>query len=286
MEPKNHLNVLNIGNSFSDSLKAYLPDVVSSVPGCSLHLEAASHGGCELHRHWEYICNEENDNVYKMYQDRQFKLREILARTPWDIVSIQQASPLSWKPETYQPYASNIVNYVKKFAPTAEVVIQQTWAYRTDSPFLRTSSYWGINQNEMYERLTDAYNRLASELSLRIIPTGFAVHLARLKQARPFKAYPESIISTLQWPDLPSQGGSLVGSARWLKDPRNGEMAIARDCIHLNARGEFLQACVWFAALYAHNTSEITLRPDSIGDSDVVFLKDIAQEAVNTYTYK
>ena len=54
MEAKKSLKVLNIGNSFSNSLKVFFPDVVASA-GCELQLEAASHGGCELHRHWKYI---------------------------------------------------------------------------------------------------------------------------------------------------------------------------------------------------------------------------------------
>lgn len=277
------MKILNIGNSFTDSLKAYFPSVVESVPGCELFLDAASHGGCELHRHWSYITNEENDRVYSMYQDRRFKMREILEREPWDIVSIQQASHYSWKPETFQPYATNIRDYVKAHAPQAELVIQQTWAYRADDPRLQTTGLWGISQDEMYKRLYDAYAQLASELNARVIPVGYAVQLARQKQEKPFVNYPASLLNTLQWPDLPPQGGSLVGKAFWKKDAETGKMYIGRDCIHLNARGQFLQACVWFAALYKIHTDEITFCPDCIAEDDAKFLKAIAQEAVDTY---
>ena len=281
MEAKKSLKVLNIGNSFSNSLKVFLPDVVASA-GCELYLEAASHGGCELHRHWKYITDEENDGVYSMYQDRRFKLREILAREQWDIVSIQQASHYSWKYETYQPYAKNIYDYIKRFAPNAEVVIQQTWAYRADDPRLQTFGHWGINQTEMYERLTDAYQRLSKDLGgLRIVPVGLAVQLARTKQEKPFENYPASLLNTLRWPDLPSQAGALVGTAFWQKDAE-GKLYIRRDCIHLNKRGEFLQACVWFAKLYGRPVSEVTFKPDMIADDDIEFLKAIAQEAVDT----
>ena len=280
MERKQSLKILNIGNSFSNSLKVFLPDVVASA-GCELQLEAASHGGCELHRHWKYISDEESDGVYSMYQDRRFKLREILAREQWDIVSIQQASHYSWKYETYQPYAKNIYDYIKRFAPNAEVVIQQTWAYRADDPRLLTSGLWGINQTEMYDRLTDAYRRLSADLGgLRIVPVGLAVQLARAKQEKPFENYSPSLLSTLRWPDLPPQAGSLVGSAAWKKDSE-GKLFIRRDCIHLNKRGEFLQACVWFAKLYGRPVSEVTFKPDMIADDDIEFLKGIAQEAVD-----
>ena len=281
MEAKKSLKVLNIGNSFSNSLKVFFPDVVASA-GCELYLEGASHGGCELHRHWKYITDEENDGVYSMYQDRRFKLREILAREQWDIVSIQQASHYSWKYETYQPYAKNIYDYIKRFAPNAEVVIQQTWAYRADDPRLQILGHWGINQTEMYERLTDAYKRLSADLGgLRIVPVGLAVQLARAKQEKPFENYPASLLNTLRWPDLPPQAGSLVGAASWAKDDE-GKLYIRRDCIHLNKRGEFLQACVWFAKLYGRPVAEVTFKPEMIADDDIEFLKGIAQEAVDT----
>ena len=111
---RENLKVLTIGNSFTDSLTLYFKDVVESVPGCTLHFERANHGGCELHRHWSYIVNEEKDWVYKMYQDRRLAMREVLAKEPWDVVTIQQGSHLSWRAESYQPFATNIYNYVNK----------------------------------------------------------------------------------------------------------------------------------------------------------------------------
>ncbi len=281
METK-HLNVLTIGNSFTDSLMAFFPDVVASAPGCELHFERANHGGCELERHWKYITCEESDRVFSMYQDRRWKMREILAREKWDIVSIQQASHYSWRPETYQPYASNIVEYVRKYAPSAEIVIQQTWAYRADDSRIRPGGAWGIDQAEMYRRLTDAYLALSKELGLRVIPTGKAVQLARQREAKPFVPYAPEVIGSLRWPDLPSQAGDVVGAMRWAKDAETGRMKIYGDTIHLNTRGQFLQACVWFAFLFNRKTSEITLRPDSLGDDDIESFKAIAQEAVDS----
>ena len=216
-----------------------------------------------------------------MYQDRRWKLREILAREQWDIVSIQQASHYSWRPETYQPYASNIVEYVRKYAPSAEIVIQQTWAYRADDSRILPGGAWGIDQTEMYRRLTDAYIALSKELGLRIIPTGKAVQLARQKESNPFVPYSQEQFESMRWPDLPSQAGDVVGAMRWAKDAETGRMKIFRDTIHLNIRGQFLQACVWFAFLFGRSASEITLRPDTLADDDIESLKSIAQQALD-----
>lgn len=277
------LKILTIGNSFTDSLAQYFPGVVESVPGCKLRLEFANHGGCELSRHWSYIENEEQDINCKMYQKNSFKLKEILTKEKWDVVSIQQASHASWNPETYQPYANHIYNYIKKYAPQAEVIIQQTWAYRSDDPRIMPGGDWNFDQPGMYERLTTAYMKLAQEMNLRVIPVGCAVQMVRRDQPYNFVNYDPQLLKTMHYPDLPPQAGSIVGNISWRKDKASGEMKLNRDSIHLNLRGQYLQACVWFALLYKRNASEITFIPDIIGNSDAEFLRKTAQKAVDEF---
>lgn len=275
------MNILTIGNSFTDSLALYFPAAVQSAR-CDLHFERANFGGCELARHWSYIEAEERDVRCRIYQGGR-KLRSILELRAWDVVTIQRASHDSWRPETFQPWAGNIIAYVKKHAPQAEVVIQQTWAYRADHPQLLPGSEWGISQDEMYERLTANYTKLARDYKLRIIPSGYAVQLTRRNSERKFANYDPALIDTLAWPDLPPQAGDVVGQCSWRKNPDTGELYLNRDLIHLNPRGQYLQACVWFAMLYGKKVSEIRLVPDELANSDVKFLQETAQQAVDEF---
>lgn len=275
------MNILTIGNSFTDSLELYFPAAVQSAR-CDLHFERANFGGCELARHWSYIEAEERDVRCRIYQGGR-KLRSILELRAWDVVTIQQASHDSWRPETFQPWAGNIIAYVKKHAPQAEVVIQQTWAYRADHPQLLPGSEWGVSQDEMYERLTENYTKLARDYKLRIIPTGYAVQLTRRNSERKFVNYDPALIDTLAWPDLPPQAGDVVGQCSWRKNPDTGELYLNRDLIHLNPRGQYLQACVWFAMLYGKKVSEIRLVPAELANSDVKFLQESAQQAVDEF---
>lgn len=275
------MNILTIGNSFTDSLALYFPAAVQSAR-CDLHFERANFGGCELARHWSYIEAEERDVRCRIYQGGR-KLRSILELRAWDVVTIQQASHDSWRPETFQPWAGNIIAYVKKHAPRAEVVIQQTWAYRADHPQLLPGSEWGISQDEMYERLTANYTKLARDYKLRIIPSGYAVQLTRRNSERKFANYDPALIDTLAWPDLPPQAGDVVGQCSWRKNPDTGELYLNRDLIHLNPRGQYLQACVWFAMLDGKKVSEIRLVPDELANSDVKFLQETAQQAVDEF---
>ncbi len=301
---RDSLKVLTIGNSFTDSLSTYFQPVVESA-GCQLLFERANHGGCELHRHWSYIQSEEKDGVYRMYQDYRFKMREILAKQPWDVVTIQQASHMSWRPETYQPFANNIAAYVRQHAPQAELLIQQTWAYRADDGRFAPQGKWKydeyairraaaegltltdeemtVTQDSMYADLTKAYRKLSQEMKLRIIPTGFGVQCAREAEPTRFVNYDPALLTTLRWPDMPAQAGDIVGKLWWGKDEQSGELTLRRDTIHLNLRGEYMQACLWFAFLYEKPVSAVHFVPDSIGAGDAAMLRAAAQRAVDTF---
>ena len=274
------MNILTIGNSFTWSLEKYFPAVVNAG-GEALNLKFMNFGGCELHRHWAYINAETLNPGIGFYNGA--RMDKTLSETSWDVVTIQQASHASWRPETFEPYAGNIVEYVRKFAPKAEIVVQQTWAYRADHAQLRPGSEWGISQDEMYARLTKNYKDLASRYGLRMIPTGYAVQLARKKSSVHFQPYDPELPDRLVWPDLPPQAGDVVGNISWAKGA-DGEMVQRRDLIHLNVRGQYMQACLWFAFLYGKSPEETAryFLPDEIGNTDAAFLRGIAEEAAHT----
>lgn len=273
------MNILTIGNSFSNSLNAYFPQVAESVSE-KLNLQAASFGGCELERHWAYIEAEENNPVCRIYRGGASKLSDILQSENWDIVTIQQASAFSWRAESYEPYAENIIAYIKKHAPSAEIIIQQTWAYRADAIQLQKESDWNLNQQQMFELLKENYRKMGERHNCRIIPTGLAVQLARENEERKFKCSSKEYIEKLRWPDLPPQASDVVGKYYWTKNLENGELEIKADLTHLNCRGEYLQACLWLAFIYQRKCNEISFIPNEIADSDAKFLQNIAQKAL------
>ena len=274
------MKILTIGNSFTWSLRACLPGVAEER-GEELKLEFANFGGCEFRRHWAYITAEENEPACRMYADYTMKLRELLASDAWDVVTIQSASHESWDYANYVPFAGLIIDYVRKYAPGARIVIQQTWAYREDAPRLQE---WGFDRNEMYRRLDEAYRRLGREYNLPIIPTGKAVEMALAEQpGGKFVNYDPGILLKLRWPDLPPQAHSLIGSCRWVKDKTTGELTLKRDTIHLNIRGQYLQACVWYGFLWEKDPREIKFVHEEVADSDAAFLRDVADRAIKEF---
>ena len=276
---KKSLNILTIGNSFADSAIHALVPLVEFAK-VKFNVYTANFGGCPLRRHWSYIKAEtENPTDCTIYPYR--TLAETLRKTPWDIITIQQASAESWRWETFQPYATNIKDFIKKHAPEAEIVIQQTWAYREDHEFFKDGSAWGINQSTMYSKLTENYKRLSSELgNLRIIPTGYAVQLARKFQSLKFRALSAQETESLSYPDIPPQAGALVGKDYYVKDNETGEFVLKFDRSHLNARGEYLQAMVWFGMLFECDVTTLDFTPDYIGKADAEQLRGFAAQAI------
>ena len=274
------MNILTIGNSFTWSLRRYLPQLVHAVNE-KLNIQYMNFGGCELHRHWGYIKAELDNPQIGIYGG--LRMDKTLESKDWNVVTIQQASHASWKEDTFEPYANNIISFVKKHAPKAKIMIQQTWSYRADHPQFLPNSEWGITQDEMYEKLTYNYVNLAKKYQLDIIPTGLAVQLSRQDSPVKFKTYDLKLLETLTWPDLPMQAGDVVGNIFWKKG-EDGEMVLHKDLIHLNIRGDYLQACLWLICLYGinpHDTSKYFI-PDEIGNKDAEFLRDIAIKAANT----
>lgn len=275
------LNVLTIGNSFADSVFVYLPKI-AAAEGRELVIDRANHGGCELDRHWSYVVREEKNPELKLYKNNKCSLREILQSRKWDIVSIQQASHKSWIAESYFPYAQYLKDYIKKNAPQAEVVIQQTWAYNPDDSRLNDGA-WKITQSQMFDKIRAAYADAARRLGgLRIIPTGLAIDIARKNEPHPYKGNLKQVRDTIVPPDLPTRAGEFVGNFGWTKNKKTGELELYVDTIHLNNRGEYLQACVWYGFLFDKDPETIKYVPDSIGDSDAKRIRKAASEALKS----
>lgn len=268
------LKVLMLGNSFSICVGKMLPAIANASGTHALELTSACIGGCPLRLHWENIMRSENDPDARQYAVKVWRSRDLseedlpedsinnlIKKADWDIITIQQASHESWDYQNYQPFAASLAAYIKKHAPKSEIVIQQTWAYNENDARIdpQNGQEWGFDQAGMYERAAAAYRRLAAETGFRVIPSGLAVQNVRA-------------LGPLPVPQ-PEGGAPLTGRAADV-------VGADGDNIHLNARGEFLQACVWYSFLFGEPADGITFTPENIDANYGQTLKDCAQAAV------
>lgn len=265
------LRVLIIGNSFSVSTMNELPNIMNSQSKHRLDITSMYIGGCSLERHINEYEQAVSDPSHKPYKIRRFvsgkngleeyrsNLPEQLAKEPYDIVTIQQASAYSWRPDSWTPWGDKLIAVVRAKQPNAEIVIQETWSYRSDARLL---AKWKISNDEMFRRLREVYRERAKHYGFRMIPTGDAVQLYR--KLAPVKYVPlaKAEIAKLKYPQTLEDRADTAGRDRWIK--KNGKWKFNLDSNHLNRRGEYMQSCLWYGFLFNEDVEKIAYTPDYV----------------------
>jgi hypothetical protein len=284
------IRLLTIGNSFSDNALTYLEGIAAASGRARFIVGRASLGGCSLEKHWNLAAYTGVHPEYKPYRvgtdasgaARMATLQEALAWMPWDVVTLQQVSANSWRRETFQPYLGQLHGLVRKLAPQAEVRLHQTWAYRTDSPFLPQNA---ITQEGMFERIRGNYRHYAAEFSCGVLPSGEAVQRARRAEGRTFTwPEPDYDYQHAKAPALPEQANSLAVGWHWgIADTATGVPELRLDANHLNAKGCYLAGCVWFECLTRLSVLDPEFVPDGIDRETAAFLRGVAHETVRDH---
>ena len=290
------LRVLMIGNSFSQSVLPFLPPIVEADPSVNLIIRNAYIGGCSIERHLKEYDTTAKNPEHRPYstnlpiegvKGNKVSLQECLKADKYDIVTIQQASYYSWRIDSYGEDAKRLISIVREFQPKAEIVAHQTWAYRADSKNLLPGGNFKINQLEMHNHITECYKMLQKEYGLRVIPVGNAVQIFRTKTDKPYTAadVPKTPLKYTH-PELPPAPNDVVGTAYWAKDKTTDEFKLRIDSNHLNKRGQYLQACVWYMFLFNKKADDVKFIPSNFDEKDAKFLAKCAEEAIATWNDK
>jgi hypothetical protein len=274
--PAKTVRIFVIGNSFSNNALLYLPRIAGSA-GDQIVVKTASIGGSSLERHWNGVAASLSDSDArggKIYGGK--SLKELMGDADWDIVTIQQYSMDSPNPETYQPFAARLRDYVLKLKPRARVVLHQTWAYRVDS------RDWGFvargkpakDQAEMWASSREAYHRVADEMGLRLIPVGDAFRAIDADTRWGYKPDPTFDPKAAKEPALPDQAHSLHVGYYW----KDGKLGF--DSHHASPAGCYLAGLIWYAALFDSSPGKVTFVPPGVSPDFAARLREVAAEVV------
>ena len=245
------VKLLTIGNSFTQNALQFLPKL-AKAGGKQLLVFPANLGGHSLQQHASYVQafeadpNDPKGHAYKGQTDprtgkkKDFSLREALESQDWNIVTIQQVSGLSYKPESFQPYANTLISYIRKYAPHAEILIYQTWAYPDD--YFPKFQEKNLDQQTMFAGIKTAYQKLADDTGLQIIPVGDAFQAIR--------ALPDHL-----------------------------SLNVAGDK-HANMAGCYLAAATFYEMIFGENVAGNTFVPAGLSAGDAQTLRRAAHAAV------
>ena len=160
------MNVLSIGNSFSQDAQRYLAGIAKAA-GYPLQCFNLYIGGCSLERHFRNMHSEEREYALEMNGvDTGFfvSIKEALLSRQWDVVTLQQASMQSVNYATYQPYLSELAAYVRKYQPKCRIFIHETWGY--ENGFERMTLQLGYACHaDMYAAANAAYAKACEDIS-------------------------------------------------------------------------------------------------------------------------
>ncbi|MBQ7338256.1 MAG: DUF4886 domain-containing protein [Clostridia bacterium] len=168
------MNILAIGNSFSEDATRYLHGIARAGE-VDLAVANLYIGGCSLERHYQNMLT--GGRAYELQYNGQLthfavSLAEALDNRPWDVVTLQQASHFSFDAATYQPYVGRLAAYIRERVPSARLFLHQTWAYEEGSErLLRVAGY--ARAADMLADVTKAYAQIATQVDADgIIPSG------------------------------------------------------------------------------------------------------------------
>ena len=224
------INILAIGNSFSEDATMLLHQTCAAAHVDTMVVNLYI-GGCPLEKHWQNI---EKDEVAYQVQyngrktERRASIQQALGLAKWDYIITQQASHDSGWADSYEPFLSMMLAYLRQEAPQAKICLQQTWAYEIDSHHEKFIRY-NRDQAEMYRRLTECYRDAATSHGLKLIPSGEVIQ--KLRTLPPFQY-------------------------------ENGGLSLCRDGFHMHwLYGRYALALTWAHTLLGIKAQENTFVP-------------------------
>lgn len=168
------MNILSIGNSFSQDAQRYL-NQIAKADNVDINCFNLFIPGCPLSLHYMNMLNEERAYTLEMNGESTgffVSLKEAILNRAWDVITIQQVSDQAPYYDTFQPYLNEVVEYVRRLVPDAKIVIHETWAYEQGCcrliEELKYNSY-----KDMLSDVVASYKKAAEDINADgIIPSG------------------------------------------------------------------------------------------------------------------
>lgn len=282
------LRLFLIGNSFSQAATRYLPQLAKEG-GHELIIGRAELPGAPMDRHWSAVVAEtadSKDRKGRPYHGNTRSLRQLLSSNTWDIVTIQQGSIVSSDVETYRPYARELRDLVKSLQPNAEVVMHQTWAYRSDEKVFafvnHAAKKHARNQEEMWKTSRAAYHAVADDLGLRLIPAGDAFWMVDSDPQWGYQRDQKFDFKKPTPPALPDQTHSLHRGYFW----KNETNEFTFDAHHPGPAGCYLAGLVWYGFLFGESPAKLTFVPEGVPAPFAAHLREVAVKTLNAIPAK
>lgn len=246
--------ILAIGNSFSaDAVENYLWELAAES-GDTLIIGNAFIGGCTIDRHLNNLQNQKAIYSFRKIENgklattENLTLQKILSDEPWEIISLQQASPGSGKSGSYKNLPQ-LISAVKELMPNkeAEIVWHNTWAYARDFKS-DNFKYYNSDQETMFDSIVSVVSTIIPKNGIRrVIPSGIAIQNAR-------KTF-----------------GDILN----------------RDGYHLSIPlGRYVAACTWYEHITGKDVTALRYKPSDLSEEDAAAARMAVHNAGYSFSFR
>ena len=234
-EPPKSLNVLTIGNSFSQPLASStaLPLAVKKI-NKKINYGHLYKGALSLADVYNYIqdgattfdfttCFTSDDGTITEKTVKS-TIVNALKNYEWNIITIQQRSIFSHNEEKYGTYVNNIINKIHEIAPNAKIVWHLTWSFDRFAKTVASTSF-NFNGNvekrdNMYDNIVNAYNNKVKNFVDDVIPVGYAIQLYRyrlpvIEPEEDFTSRDHQHLNALSYTHKGNSGGIYLQTICW-----------------------------------------------------------------------
>lgn len=182
--------VLSIGNSFSKNAHTYLWSIAKSygIDPENIIIGNLYFGGGSIKNHYDLLTKDMPAQEYQKYTSPNLvtttnvKFIDAVKDENWDVITFQQGSGESGKPETYDLYLDYLIRVAKEQVSNPNVIIgwHLTWAYDEKTNHASFPDY-DSNQLTMFNAIINATKQkiLTNYEFNFVIPNGVAVQNAR-----------------------------------------------------------------------------------------------------------
>lgn len=230
------IKVLAIGNSFSDDALEHYLYQLGAANDDTLIIGNLAIGGASLEMHYNNALKNSPSYSYRKIVNGlrkvtgEMTLAYGLKDEKWDYVSLQQVSQNTGIYDTYFPYLSYLIEYIKLNTknPNLKFIFHMTWAYAKNSTH-PGFAFFNNNQEKMYKAIVKTTSQIATEFNISlVVPSGTAIQNART---------------------------SSIGDT------------MCSDGFHLEPTyGRYTAACTWYEALSGNCVVGNSYKPDTISN--------------------
>jgi len=236
--------ILIIGNSYGVDAHRYVYGIARAA-GEAVKIVNLNIGGCSLYRHYRNMLSGEaayNYYINGMDSGLKVSLSQALLSDEWNVVVMQQCSPLSGRLSSYSPYIEELSAYVKKYVPEAKQYMHMTWSFAEGCPRFALTDF--TCREEMIPATRQAY----------------------LEAAETIRA--DGIIPSM---DAMCKLYDVIGEETY-RDGYHCNMGITR----------YMLGCLWFMVFFGRDVEGNTFRDFDVAVSEeqVLLAQKLAREAV------